>query len=73
MTMWPAFAFCLGGLSPVLSLSPMSVLCWVFLVVIVVTIFLPVAVYIFILNLLYGPPGIFTLDLGFAEVFQLLI
>ena len=50
-----------------------GVLCWVFLVVIVVTLFLPVAVYVFILNILYVPPGVFALDQTFPEVFQLLI
>ena len=64
-----------GG-GPFFSVAAWSVgvLCWVFLVVVVVvTFFLPVAVYVFILNLLYGPPGVFLLHQGFPEVFQFLI
>ena len=44
-------------------------LCWVaFLVIVVVTIILPVTVYIFTLDLLYGPPGVFTLNQSLPEV-----
>ena len=44
-------------------------LCWVtFLVIVVITIILPVTVYILTLDLLYGQTGVFTLNQSFPEV-----
>ena len=71
--MWPTLGLSLG--SPIFCSVTWSVgaLCWVaFLGIVVGTILLPVTVYIFILDPLYGPPWVFTPDQGFPEVLQLL-
>ena len=67
---WLCGQHCIFPWGPVFCTTAWAVrvLYWVVFLVVIRTIILLVAAYIFTLDFLYGPPGVFTLIQGFPEV-----